>query len=43
MESRQCERQLHVLPPEKVPSLAVDLATLTRQNLDPHEGFVLSE
>ena len=42
MEARQRERQVHVVPRERVPSLAVDLATLTRQNLDPHEGFVLS-
>jgi hypothetical protein len=42
MEARQRERQLHAIPPDKVPSLAVDLATLTKQNLDPHEGFVLS-
>jgi len=42
MEARQRERQLHALPREQVPSLAVDLATLTKQNLDPHEGFVLS-
>ncbi len=42
MEARQRERQLHTIPREKVPSLAVDLVTLTKQNLDPHEGFVLS-
>jgi tetratricopeptide (TPR) repeat protein len=42
MEARQRERQLHAVPRERVPSLAVDLATLTKQNLDPHEGFVLS-
>jgi hypothetical protein len=42
MEARQRERQIHVVPRERVPSLAVDLATLTKQNLDPHEGFVLS-
>ncbi len=42
MEARQRERQVHAVPRERVPSLAVDLATLTKQNLDPHEGFVLS-
>jgi hypothetical protein len=42
MEARQRERQVHTVPRERVPSLAVDIATLTRQNLDPHEGFVLS-
>jgi hypothetical protein len=33
---------VHQVPRDKVPSLAVDLATLTRQKLDPQEGFVLS-
>jgi len=42
MEARQRERALHAIPRDKVPVLAVDYATLTRQNLDPHEGFVLS-
>jgi hypothetical protein len=42
MEARQRERQLHAIPRDKVPVLAVDFPTLTRQNLDPHEGFVLS-
>jgi hypothetical protein len=42
MEARQRDRQDHFVPRDKVPSLAVDMATLTRQNLDPHEGFVLS-
>jgi hypothetical protein len=42
MEARQREKQVHAIPRDKVPSLAVDFATLTKQNLDPHEGFVLS-
>lgn len=42
MEARQRERQAQHVPRDKVPSLAVDFATLTKQNLDPHEGFVLS-
>ena len=42
MEARQRERQVHHVPRDKVPSIAVDLATLTRQTLDPQEGFVLS-
>jgi hypothetical protein len=42
MEARQRERQLHTIPRDKVPVLAVDLPTLTRQNLDPQEGFVVS-
>lgn len=42
METRQRERLVHAVPLDKVPSLAVDFATLTKHNLDPHEGFVLS-
>ena len=42
VEARQRERRAHQVPRDKVPSLAVDLATLTQQKLDPHEGFVLS-
>jgi hypothetical protein len=42
MEARQRERQLHAVARDKVPVVACDFATLTRQNLDPQEGFVLS-
>ena len=42
VDARQRERRVHQVPRDKVPSLAVDLATLTRQKLDPQEGFVLS-
>jgi hypothetical protein len=42
MEARQRERQLHTIPRNKIPVLAVDLVTLTKQNLDPQEGFVVS-
>ena len=42
MEARQRERQTHTIPRDKVPVLAVDFATLTKQNLDPQEGFVIS-
>jgi hypothetical protein len=42
MEARQRERQLHTIPRDKTPVLAVDLPTLTQQNLDPQEGFVVS-
>jgi hypothetical protein len=42
MEARQRERQTHEIPRDKVPALTVDLAALTRENLDPHEGFLLS-
>jgi hypothetical protein len=41
-EARERERTLSAIPRDRVPRLAVDFATLTRQNLDPHEGFVLS-
>ena len=42
LEARQRERLVEDVPRDKVPSLAVDFVTLTKQNLDPHEGFVLS-
>jgi len=42
MEARQRERQLVTVPRDKVPVLAVDMATLTSQALDPQEGFVIS-
>jgi len=41
-ESRSRERALRLVPRDKVPHLAVDFVTLTRQSFDPHEGFVLS-
>lgn len=41
-EARGRARQLQAIAPDRVPKIAVDFATLTRQNLDPHEGFVLS-
>jgi hypothetical protein len=41
-EARDRERALRSVPLTKIPVLAVDLATLTRENFDPHEGFVLS-
>jgi tetratricopeptide (TPR) repeat protein len=42
IEARAREKQLRAIPLDGVPSICVDFATLTRQNLDPHEGFVLS-
>ena len=42
MEARQREKAVKAVPLDKVPHLAVDLATLTRENFDSHEGFVLS-
>ena len=42
MEARQRERQTHTIPRDKIPALAVDFATPTKQNLDPQEGFVIS-
>ncbi len=41
-EARDRESLALTVPRDKVPRLTVDLATLTRQNLDPHEGFVVS-
>ncbi len=41
-EARDRERQRQAIARDGVPTIAVDLPTLTRQNLDPHEGFVLS-
>jgi hypothetical protein len=41
-EARDRECLAQAVPRDRVPRIAVDLATLTRQNLDPHEGFVLS-
>jgi hypothetical protein len=41
-EARAREKQLRAVPPDGVPSICVDFAALTRENLDPQEGFVLS-
>jgi hypothetical protein len=41
-EARAREKHLRAIPPNAVPTICVDYATLTRENLDPHEGFVLS-
>lgn len=41
-EARRRERALRSIPLAKIPVLTMDFATLTRQNFDPHEGFVLS-
>jgi hypothetical protein len=42
MESRSKDRALRTVPLDKVPVLLMDMMTLTRQNFDPQEGFVLS-
>jgi hypothetical protein len=42
MESRSKDRALKTVPLDKVPKLLMDMVTLTRQNFDPQEGFVLS-
>ena len=42
MEARQREKAVRTVPLGKVPHLLMDLATLTRENFDSHEGFVLS-
>jgi hypothetical protein len=41
-EARDRERLATAVPRDRIPKIAVDFATLTRQNLDPQEGFVLS-
>jgi hypothetical protein len=41
-EARQRERARQSIDRTRVPVLAVDLASLTHQTLDPQEGFVLS-
>jgi hypothetical protein len=41
-DARRRDRATRSVRLDMVPHLAVDLATLTRQNFDPQEGFVLS-
>ena len=41
-EARERERALKRVPLDKVPVLKMDLMTLTKENFDPQEGFVLS-
>jgi hypothetical protein len=41
-EARERHARTTSVARHKIPRIAVDLATLTRQNLDPQEGFVLS-
>jgi Domain of unknown function (DUF4388) len=41
-EARDRARAARAIPLSKVPVLAVDLASLTREDFDPQEGFVLS-
>ena len=42
IEARDRERTVKKVPLNKVPRLTMDMASLTRQNFDPQEGFVLS-
>jgi len=42
MESRSRDRAVRTVPLDKVPLLLMDMGTLTKQNFDPQEGFVLS-
>jgi hypothetical protein len=42
IEARERERTVKKVPLDKVPRLTMDMASLTRQNFDPQEGFVLS-
>jgi hypothetical protein len=41
-EARTRDRALKTIGLAKVPVLTVDMIALTRENFDPHEGFVLS-
>lgn len=41
-DARDRERALKTVPPDKVPVLRMSMADLTRENIDPQEGFVLS-
>jgi hypothetical protein len=41
-EARVREKALRSVPLAKVPYLTMELAELTRQQFDPHEGFVIS-
>jgi hypothetical protein len=42
IEGRDRDRTLRTVPLDKVPVMLMDMVTLTRQNFDPQEGFVLS-
>jgi hypothetical protein len=42
IEARKRDRQQRQVPRDRVPRVAVDFQTLTREKLDPQEGFVLS-
>jgi hypothetical protein len=42
VEARGREKAAKSVPLTKVPVLTMDLISLTRENFDPHEGFVLS-
>ena len=42
IETRNRERAVRLVPLDKIPVLTMDFATLTRENFDPHEGFVIS-
>jgi hypothetical protein len=41
-EARDRERALRTVPHDRIPVLRMSLADLTRENIDPQEGFVLS-
>jgi Domain of unknown function (DUF4388) len=41
-EARGRERALKSVPLEKIPVLKMDIVTLTKENFEPQEGFVLS-
>ena len=41
-EARGRDRALKSVPLDRIPALRMDLATLTKENFEPQEGFVLS-
>jgi Domain of unknown function (DUF4388) len=42
IESRSREKAVKSVPLTKIPVLSMDLISLTKEDFDPHEGFVLS-
>ncbi len=42
MEARSREKAVRSVPLTKIPILSMDLIALTKEDFDPHEGFVLS-
>jgi hypothetical protein len=42
MDARNRDRTLRTVPQDRIPVIKMDLASLTQQDFDPQEGFVLS-